>query len=319
MISLNLVIKSELDFEHYFETLCNLINLQNSEEEEKAVIVENTDPWHIEQSEKQRLFELSSNVLQIFRTMVQRRMNVPQLVYLQPQSQGSQYGRSSTRLSARQSTSSLARQSTHLNNAQNAGPVMVDASGNVLSPSKQAEQLAHLQHGTYLLKCKSFFQLLIKIMYEREIQAVPFKTDIIPMLQDMICIPDFVMKMFIDQGLILFLLNLIFDTKYSSVITKEMRGTLTDQVLKIDRVMQGVDRGNLLGFADRQSYGVVKAFIPPNFFAEINEQLWRWRDYHKAELVQLQMRFLDHFDADYYENALVKWDKNLREQSLSRV
>ena len=48
------------------------------------------------------------------------------------------------------------------------------------------------------------------------------------MLQDMINISEFVMRLFIDQGLIMFLLNLIFDTKYSTVISKEMRGNLTD-------------------------------------------------------------------------------------------
>ena len=98
-----------------------------------------------------------------------------------------------------------------------------------------------------------------------------------------------------------------------------MRGTLTDQVLKIDRVMQGMERGNLLAFSDRQSYGVVKAFIPTSFFAEINEQMWRMRSKNQSELVQLQMQFLDNFDADYFENALIKWDKNLREESQARV
>ena len=78
---------------------------------------------------------------------------------------------------------------------------------------------------------------MIQIMYKREIQAVPFKTEVIPMLHQMIGIPEFVMYLFIERGLIMFLLNLIFDTKYSDVITKEMRGTLTDQVLKVDRVM----------------------------------------------------------------------------------
>ena len=98
-----------------------------------------------------------------------------------------------------------------------------------------------------------------------------------------------------------------------------MRGTLTDQVLKIDRVMQSIDRGNLLAFSDRQSCGVVKAFIPPSFFAEINEQMWRMRHHSKNELLQLQMQFLDNFDADYFENSLVKWDKSLREMSQHRV
>ena len=48
------------------------------------------------------------------------------------------------------------------------------------------------------------------------------------MLGEMIGIPDFVMHLFIDRGLIMFLLNLIFDPRYASVISKEMRGTLTD-------------------------------------------------------------------------------------------
>ena len=31
------------------------------------------------------------------------------------------------------------------------------------------------------------------------------------------------------------------------------------------------------------------------------------------------MQFLDNFDAEYFENSLVKWDKSLREMSLRRV
>jgi len=47
MISLNLVIKSELDFEHYFETLCNLINLKTPDS-----IEADTDEWEIDHGEK---------------------------------------------------------------------------------------------------------------------------------------------------------------------------------------------------------------------------------------------------------------------------
>jgi hypothetical protein len=43
MINLNLVIKSELDFEHYFEILCNLINLKTPDTN-KA----DTDEWEID-------------------------------------------------------------------------------------------------------------------------------------------------------------------------------------------------------------------------------------------------------------------------------
>mmetsp|Transcript_35350 Transcript_35350/g.46533 ORF Transcript_35350/g.46533 Transcript_35350/m.46533 type:complete len:153 (+) Transcript_35350:866-1324(+) len=140
------------------------------------------------------------------------------------------------------------------------------------------------------------------------------------MINELIAIPEFVMHLFIDRGLIIFLLNLIFDkAKYGSIIGKEMRATLTDQVLKIDRIMQSIDRGNLLAFSERQSSGIVKAFVPTSFFAEINEQMWRMRTNNQAELLQQQLLFLDHFDADYFENAFVKWDKTLREQSLARV
>ena len=40
---------------------------------------------------------------------------------------------------------------------------------------------------------------------------MPFKEDVIPMVHEMIGIPDFVVHLFIDRGLIMFLLNLIFD------------------------------------------------------------------------------------------------------------
>ena len=65
IISLNLVIKSELDFEHYFKTLCDLIKLKTS-----PTIEVETDKWEIDLSEKQRLFELSSHVFEIFFTLV---------------------------------------------------------------------------------------------------------------------------------------------------------------------------------------------------------------------------------------------------------
>ena len=59
---------------------------------------------------------------------------------------------------------------------------------------------------------------------------MPFKKDVIPMLHELISLPEFVMHLFIDRGLIMFVLNLIFnkETRYAAVITKEMRGTLTD-------------------------------------------------------------------------------------------
>jgi len=69
VISLKLVIKSEQDFERYFETLCNLIKLGDGSPSESS--------WDISDAEKKRLQELSSHILQVFRTLVQRRLQVP--------------------------------------------------------------------------------------------------------------------------------------------------------------------------------------------------------------------------------------------------
>ena len=46
---------------------------------------------------------------------------------------------------------------------------MLDADGKILPPNEQTEQMAHLNHGNYLLKCQPFFRLLVRIMYQREI------------------------------------------------------------------------------------------------------------------------------------------------------
>ena len=74
MINLNLVIKSEMDFEHYFEILCNLIKLNEEPTQDQQL-------WEIDEIEKCRLIELASPILEIFRTLVQRRLTVPQIVY----------------------------------------------------------------------------------------------------------------------------------------------------------------------------------------------------------------------------------------------
>ena len=67
--------------------------------------------------------------------------------------------------------------------------------------------------------------------------------------------------------------------------------------------------------------GVIKAFIPYNFFAEINEQVWRRKNlsgnqngqnWSKSELMEMILKFLANFDAQKYENALLKWDERLR-------
>jgi hypothetical protein len=153
-------------------------------------------------------------------------------------------------------------------------------------------------------------------MYLREIEIVKFKEDIIDILRDIISMPEFVTRLFIEKGLIMFVLNLIFDFKYKHVIDKEIRGKLTDQALKIEHALLQ-DRSNLYGPSGLYSCGVLKAFIPPNFFAEINEQMRR--NQYQPELFEKQMKFLDDFDADKFENVFVKWDCYLREESHKKV
>ena len=89
IVSLNLVIKSDLDFDNYFETLCNLIQLQSNVDQ---------DNWEIDEVEKQRIFELSSHVIEIIRILLWRRIHVPQIVHQPQGGLANQYGRSSTRL-----------------------------------------------------------------------------------------------------------------------------------------------------------------------------------------------------------------------------
>jgi hypothetical protein len=68
----------------------------------------------------------------------------------------------------------------------------------------------------------------------------------------------------------MFLLNLIFGAQ--SVVDKEVRGKLVDTLLKIERAMQSFSR-----VVGNSQIGVLKAFIPQNFYAEIKEHMWRWR------------------------------------------
>lgn len=42
---------------------------------------------------------------------------------------------------------------------------MINEEGKVLTVGQQAEQMGHLKHGNYLLKCQPFFRLLVKVMY----------------------------------------------------------------------------------------------------------------------------------------------------------
>ena len=66
MINLNLTIKSEQDFDHYFEILCALINLEPRGEDQTR----EQQTWEIAEPERKRLYELASHILEVFHTLV---------------------------------------------------------------------------------------------------------------------------------------------------------------------------------------------------------------------------------------------------------
>jgi len=121
-------------------------------------------------------------------------------------------------------------------------------------------------------------------MYCREIQVVKFKDHILQILQDLISMPGFVEKLFIDRGLFMFVLNLIFDRRLLSLVfarrdmqaknevseSNELRGRLLNLVLEIDRKIKYAMMASM-GSQDDEANGVIKAFIPTDFFAEIND------------------------------------------------
>lgn len=86
MISLNLVISSEVDFERYFGTLCNFIDLKTTSlgtKDQTQDFMDDADQLAresveiIDENERHRVFELSSHVLEIFRALINRRLYVP--------------------------------------------------------------------------------------------------------------------------------------------------------------------------------------------------------------------------------------------------
>ena len=185
VMHMDLVIEKD-DFNRYFETLCELIKLEDNLQDMNQ---------QIPQPEQNRLKKLSGHVLDIIKHIVQKY-------------QANQY-----------------------NNVFNQRQDFQDG-GNILQ--KAGVFIDGSNHCEYLLDCDPFKKLMIRVMYLREIEIVEFKKDVIEILKDIINMPEFVTKLFIDKGLIMFVLNLIFDFKYKHVIDKEIRGKLTHQVLKIE-------------------------------------------------------------------------------------
>jgi len=144
-------------------------------------------------------------------------------------------------------------------------------------------------------------------MYCREIQVVKFKDHILQILQDLISMPGFVEKLFIDRGLFMFVLNLIFDRRLLSLVfarrdmqaknevseSNELRGRLLNLVLEIDRKIKYAMMASM-GSQDDEANGVIKAFIPTDFFAEINDQLRKSQ--YQPELFDKMTKFLENFD-----------------------
>ena len=118
---------------------------------------------------------------------------------------------------------------------------------------------------------------------------------------------DQVENLFVDKGLLLFMLNLIFK-KEKDQIDREIRRNLLEQVLKIEQAVK-------INQNDEKFQGVLKAFIPHNFFAEIRD-LMRRNQKEKNEIIfEKQFKFLEEFDMPDYENVFVKWTKELKDES----
>ena len=62
---------------------------------------------------------------------------------------------------------------------------------------------------------------------------------------------------------------------------------------------------------------VVGAFIPIDFFAEIFDLMKRTGFQSTAEILEKQLKFLDDFDAESFENVFVKWNKHLKAKSAA--
>lgn len=88
-----------------------------------------------------------------------------------------------------------------------------------------------------LLESEDFIDMMIRVMYKEEMKIVAFDTQFMPILENLIKLrSEQVRYLFIDRSLILFLLNIIFDTgqHLTGLIQKETRAYLVRYVLKIE-------------------------------------------------------------------------------------
>jgi len=88
---------------------------------------------------------------------------------------------------------------------------------------------------------------MIRMMYRKEIEVVEFKESVIEILRGLIQMQEFVNELFIKKGLVMFMLNLIFEqSNNKNIITKETRGRLIDQVLKIEHAVMTESPDNFM-------------------------------------------------------------------------
>ena len=107
-------------------------------------------------------------------------------------------------------------------------------------------------------------------------EVVKFNEDVLVILNCLIAMKnDQVENLFVNKGLLLFMLNLIFTKeiiftkeKDNGQNFKEIRGNLVEQVLKIEQAVKIYKN-------DEKYQGVLFAFIPHNFFAEIRDLMRR--------------------------------------------
>lgn len=107
---------------------------------------------------------------------------------------------------------------------------------------------------------------------------------------------EMVYRFFIQQGIILLVLNLIFRND----VPTQIRAKLVDLVLRIDSQ-------------------VLASFVPIDFFAEIRDMIRRGVQYNAPEMIEKLLKFVEDFDAPHFENVFVKWNSLLKEQSHQSI
>lgn len=141
------------------------------------------------------------------------------------------------------------------------------------------------------------------MVYGREIEVL--RDDTIEILNKIVRMDKhYVKQIFYDSGLIIFLINLIFSSKFKHIATDlQLRVDYTILVLKCEH---NCDENKVLS-----------SYIPPLFFAEINEKMVTTYD-AEPEFVKIQ-KFLEDFEKSSFENVFVKWNKEMREKSHNNI